>query len=71
MTRQSSDGQVAKAIIDLGWTGESPEFGSEPGHMLERTIVTGQFILALMQATTISRIDVKIEAGAECFTIAQ
>ena len=65
MTRQTSDRKVAEALKDLGWTDNSPVFGGEPGHALEGTIATGQFILAPMQATTVSSINVKTELGAE------
>ena len=65
MTRPTSDRQVAEALKDLGWAVDRPVFGGEPGHMLKGTIATGQFILAQMQATTVSSIDVKTEAGAE------
>ena len=65
MTRPSSDRRVAKALNDLGWTDDSPVFGGEPGHMLEVSIARGQCILALMQASTVSSVEVKTEAGAE------
>ena len=65
MTRPTSERQVAEALNDLGWTDDSPAFGGEPGDMLEETIATGQFVLGLMQATTVSSIDVKTEAGAD------
>ena len=50
---------------DLGWTDDSPVFGGEPRHLLEGTIAKGQFILAPMQAATVSSVDIKTEIGAE------
>ena len=61
MTRQSSDGQVAMALNDLGWT----VFGGKAGQPLEGTIAKGQFILEPMQATTVSSVDIKKETGTE------
>ena len=67
MTRTSSDGQVAKALNDLqvGYTDDSPVFGGEPEHNLEGTIAIGQFVLAPMQAATVSSVNVRTETGAE------
>ena len=65
MTKPSSDRQVGEPLNVPGWTGDNPVSGDEPGHMLEGTIATGQFILAPMKVATISSVDVKTETGAE------